>query len=112
MRLWVVLSCAGLFLAGPCRGFCAGEPATSPSYPDHTRLLVYRDGEGHQRPGRTAEDWSARRRHILAGMEAAMGALPDRSHLPPLDIRLIEQIRTDNFTRLKLAILAASSPAG
>ena len=76
--------------------------ATPPFYPDKTKLLVWRDSEGKQHPIQTAADWAKRRAHILAGMELVMGALPDAQKKVPLDIQIIEEMKTDKFVRRKL----------
>ncbi len=53
----------------------ADEP---PAYRDHAALLAYRDDAGAEHPVKTAQDWAIRRRHILNGMQQAMGPLPAR----------------------------------
>ncbi len=95
----------GLLLA--TLSFVAGDdkPA-APAYSDHSRLLVYRDADNEERPVRTKEDWLQRRRHILAGMEQAMGPLPDRSQLPPLDVQFGEKFDGDGYTRLTVSYVA------
>ena len=75
-------------------------------YTDHTRVLFYLDPAGHEQPVKTAADWANRRRDILAGMQEAMGPLPDRSHLPPLDVKVLEQVKGDGFTRLTINFVA------
>ena len=67
----------------------AQQPA-APDYPDRSALLVVRDAAGGEHAIKTAEDWAIRRGHILAGMQAAMGPLPDRAKLPPLDVQISE----------------------
>lgn len=86
---------------------CAEPPAAS--YPDHSQLLVYRDADGREHPVRTPDDWAIRRQHILAGMQEAMGSLPDRSHLPPLDVRILHEERGDGFSRLTITLLTEGS---
>ena len=44
----------------------APSPKQAPAYPDHTRLMVVRDGQGRERPIRSLADWNVRRDHILA----------------------------------------------
>lgn len=84
------------------------EPALL-HYPDHSRLMVYHDAEGKEHPVRTAEDWAVRRRHILAGMQAAMGPLPSRSGLPPLDMRITERVEGDGFVRQTISFVAEAN---
>ena len=40
---------------------------------------------------------------MLSGMQQAMGRLPDRSNLPPLDVKISETYDGLNFTRYKLS---------
>src|SRR5262245_58166054 len=56
---------------------CAFVVNSAPRYPDKANLLVLRDADGKEQPIRTAADWAKRREHILAGMQEAMGPLPD-----------------------------------
>jgi len=84
-------------------GLLAESPA--PAYPDHSNLLVYRDAAGQEHPVRTPEDWAIRRRHILMGMQEAMGPLPDRSKLPPLDMQIKAEEKGDGFRRLTITLL-------
>lgn len=74
-------------------------------YPDHADLSVYRDADGVLRPIKTAADWAIRRGHILAGMQEAMGPLPDRSNLPPMDIQVKSKLEGDGFTRLTISFV-------
>jgi acetyl esterase/lipase len=83
----------------------AGEP-TMPVYPDHARLLVYRDEQGREHPVATPSDWAIRRRHILFGMQEVMGPLPDRKNLVALDMQVSESVRDVAFTRLKITFAA------
>jgi putative membrane-bound dehydrogenase-like protein len=79
-----------------------------PDYPNHRQLMVWRDAAG-EHPVKTPEDWAKRRAHILAGMQQAMGKLPDRSNLPPLDVQIEETFDGTTFTRYKLTFLAEGS---
>src|SRR5437764_14054275 len=76
---------------------------------DHTRPLVYVDERGNEHPVKTPADWARRRAAILAGMQQAMGALPDRSNLPPLDVKVSGQTKGDGFTRVTLTFVAEGS---
>lgn len=73
------------------------------SYPDHSALLVVRDTAGGEREIKTAEDWAIRRGHILAGMQAAMGMMPDRAKFPPLDVQISESTDDEGYRRLKIS---------
>ena len=73
---------------------------------DHTRPLVYVDSAGAERPVTTTQAWTKRRAQILEGMQQAMGPLPDRSHLPALDVKVISETKGDGFTRITLTFLS------
>src|SRR5262249_48885133 len=96
----------GLFLVAATGSLGGGDKPGGPSYVDHARLLVYRDAENREHPVRSKEDWFRRRRHIVEGMERAMGPLPDRSQLPPLDVRVVEKVDGDAYTRLTISYVA------
>ncbi|HXT60210.1 MAG TPA: alpha/beta fold hydrolase [Pirellulales bacterium] len=83
----------------------AAEPQT-PNYPDHSRLMTYLDDSGQEHPVKTPADWAIRRRHILAGMQQAMGPLPDLSRRAPLDPRETERIEQDGVVRITLSFVA------
>ncbi|NLY02974.1 MAG: alpha/beta fold hydrolase [Rhodopirellula sp.] len=81
----------------------------SPPATDHSALMVYRDDAGEPRPVDSPAEWEIRRRQILKGIEEAMGPLPNRSDLPPLDVRIIDQTKADAFHRLKISFLTEGS---
>lgn len=80
----------------------AGEEGGA-SYPDHSCLMVYRDADRREQPVRTKDDWAIRRRHILVGMQEAMGPMPDRAKRPPLEMQVKERVEGDGFERLTIA---------
>lgn len=80
--------------------------ADAPRYPDHSDLLVYRDADNAQHPVRSAKDWSIRRRHILQGMQQAMGELPGRDDLPALDVKIVERVKEKSYTRMTITFVA------
>jgi acetyl esterase/lipase len=88
----------GCLLVSPVSG---DKPAT-PGYADHSELLVYRDAAGARRAVKVPADWAIRRGHILAGMQEAMGPLPDRSKLPRLDVKVKERLQGDGFERFDI----------
>jgi pimeloyl-ACP methyl ester carboxylesterase len=79
----------------------AAAPDAPPVYPDRSNLLVYRDGD-EDRPVRTAADWARRRADILAGMQQVMGPLPGDDARVPLDVKVVEEVKTAHFLRRKL----------
>ncbi len=105
MRLgtpWII----AFVLAAACAAAQAGEGAPPPRRLDPSRLLVYLGEDGEERPVRTREDWARRRRAILEGMQAAMGELPDRSKLPPLDVREVGRAEGPDHTRIEISFAA------
>jgi len=79
-------------------------PAEAPV--DHSQLLSYRDAAGKDQPVKTPADWQHRRSQILTGMQAAMGPLPDRTNLVPLDVKVIEETRGDGYLRQSITYAA------
>ena len=73
--------------------------ASAVEYPDHSNLLVRRDAKGVEHPVKSPEDWAKRRAHILEGMQAAMGPLPSRANLPPLDIEVTKTVEEEHCVR-------------
>ncbi len=102
----LALACLGL-LMGACSA-AAGNPA-APAAADHSRLLAYWTADGGERPVQTAADWAIRRRQIIIGMQQAMGKLPDRAHLPPLDVKVVERVERDGFSRLTITYVGADN---
>lgn len=97
--------CAGLILVVTGGFLLVAAPTDTPEYPNHRQLMVYRDAAG-EHPVKTPQDWAKRRAHILAGMQQAMGPLPDRSNLAPLDVHITETFEGPTFTRYKLTYLS------
>lgn len=82
------------------------DDAKPPRPLDHAQLLVYRAADGSRQPVKTAADWAIRRGQILQGIEEAMGKLPDRSKLPPLDMRVTARAEEPGFSRLTISYQA------
>jgi len=95
-RMLTVFCLAFAGMAAP-----AGE---LPFYPDKLKLLEYADGDGRH-PVATVADWNIRRAHVLAGMEAVMGKLPDR---PPveLDVAVVAEVEFPTYTRKQITFAA------
>ncbi len=72
------------------------------TYPDHSRLLVLRDSNGHETPIDTAVQWHMRVSHIRDGMQQAMGPLPSEDKRVPLDMTVVSQEKTDKYLRQKI----------
>ena len=64
-----------------------------------------RDANGQERSVVAIEDWAARRRHILDGMQEVMGPLSDRSNLPPLDMQISEEVDASKYNRLTITFV-------
>ncbi len=79
-----------------------------PTYNDHANLLLVKDGAGESVPVKSPADWSVRRAHILANLEAVMGPLPGGERRVPLDVKITETVETPKYTRYKLTY--ASEP--
>ncbi len=102
----LIFACLGLLIVNR---HGAADEVTAPAGADHSRLMVYWTADGQEHPVQTAADWAIRRKQILAGMELAMGKLPDRSKLPPLDVKVIERVERDGFVRLGLTYVGADN---
>jgi dienelactone hydrolase len=79
------------------------QERSPPSYREHQHLSYYLDDAGARHPIRTAADWQVRRRHILAGMQLAMGPLPGPEMRIPLDVRTEDEVRVGDLIRRKIA---------
>lgn len=88
-----------------CFHFLAAQDSTAPQV-DHSDLTYYLDENGQRQPIREVTDWEQRRKQIVAGMEAAMGPLPDRSNLPPLDFKTTEIFSGEGFIRQTIEFAA------
>jgi putative membrane-bound dehydrogenase-like protein len=100
-----IIACV-IIAAGSSMG--VAQQPTSPKYADHAHVMVYRDSDNREHPVTSPADWLKRRAHIIAGMEQAMGPLPDLSKLPPLDVRIDESqtVKGEGYTRLTLSYVA------
>lgn len=73
---------------------------------DRKRLLEYVDDDGRVQPVKTAADWRLRRAQILAAMQEAMGPLPDRTKLAPLDVQETKREAGEGYERKTLTFAA------
>lgn len=81
---------------------CKQRVSTDDAHP----LLVYDDGSGATLVSE-AKEWPAKRATIIAGMEGAMGKLPDRNAAEPFDLRFHDSLVTDLYTRYGITFSAA-----
>lgn len=103
------ISAAALLVGcGWAAALTAAEPAAAPFYADKSRLLVYLDPAGVERPISRAEDWPRRREHITLNFQAAAGPLPDDARRCPLDVQIEETEDFAAYQRRKLSF--ASEP--
>jgi len=72
-------------------------------------LLTYADSKGHLQPVKTIYQWEIKRKQILDSMQAVMGKLPDRSNLPPFDIRVIDSSKNDIYSRYRINFVVAEN---
>lgn len=98
----IVASSAPLLFGNPTQN----EAQQAPVYADRNNLLVFQDAEGKLQPVRNNHDWQVRRRHILANMQKVMGPLPQHDPSLPLEIQVLEEIRTPRYVRRKITYLA------
>lgn len=94
----------GEFVISYAEGFPVGrfEPGPPAAYRDHSQLLIVKDASGHERPVQTKADWAERVAHIRAGMQQAMGPLPEAARRVPLDVEIVSEERTEKYLRRKL----------
>ncbi|MBI5757245.1 MAG: alpha/beta fold hydrolase [Planctomycetales bacterium] len=107
-RLFCLTSFLSCFVVGLLLADDVGQPTAS-RYKDHSKLLVYLDDSNTEHAVRTREDWAKRRRHVLDGMQQAMGPLPSRSKLSPLDVKVDEEVAGDGFVRQKITFVSEGS---
>lgn len=84
------------------------DTGSAPAYSDHANLLVYHDQSGVEHPVRTRRDWKLRRGHILAHMQDVMGSLPDTDRVAPLEMQVLQEEETPEFTRRKITFAVES----
>ncbi|MEX1137015.1 MAG: alpha/beta fold hydrolase, partial [Balneolales bacterium] len=54
-------------------------------------------------------EWEKKRFQIIEGMEQAMGKLPDRTDLPPLDVQIIDTLEADTYNRMTISFAVAEN---
>jgi acetyl esterase/lipase len=75
----------------------------APDYPDHTRLMVVRDADEHERAVENLADWAVRRDHILAHFEEVAGPLPGGERRVPLDVQIVATTNEAGYVRKKIS---------
>ncbi len=87
-------------------GSSIAQPETPPTQTppaNHQDLSYYLSSDKARTPIRTPADWARRREQILAGMQAAMGPLPQPKPPVPLDVRILEEHQDDGYLRRKIS---------
>jgi acetyl esterase/lipase len=74
----------------------------APSYSDHTKLMVVRDGGGRELPISIPADWNVRRAHILAHFQEVAGPLPGGERRVPLEVQVVLAARESGYARKKV----------
>jgi dienelactone hydrolase len=77
-----------------------------PAYANHTQVLAFQDDDRQLRPVQSLADMAIRRNHILSGMEAAMGQLPDSSQRIPLQLEIGAADDCGSFVRYRISFAA------
>ncbi len=98
---WIVAVMTGGMAMGETKT-SSGNPGAAPRYPDHSKVMIWRDAAGKEHPVKTPADWAKRRAHILAGMQDVMGPMPPPSRRVPLDVKTVEVFEAPKFTRKKI----------
>ncbi|GAA4308401.1 hypothetical protein GCM10023143_15690 [Compostibacter hankyongensis] len=75
--------------------------------PQNHTLLSYIDASGRSRRIKTKAEWKIKQRQIRDSMQAVMGPLPDRSHLPPMNIQYIDSLNGGNYFRYTITFTVA-----
>jgi len=65
--------------------------------------------ERWEQPFKSSASHEKKRQQILRNMEKAMGKLPDRSDLPPFEIKISDSVMEDRFTRYTLTFNVANN---
>ena len=73
---------------------------------NHSDLTNFPAGDSCSTPIKSIADWEVRRRDIMVGVQALMGELPSRSHLPPLDVQFSTTLTTPSYVRHSLSFIA------
>ena len=84
----------------------AGPPVPQAVYVDHTKVLSYQGTDAALLPVTSPAEMAVRRAHILAGVERAMGPLPESSQRVPLDVDLLDEVQTDKYVRQRITFAA------
>ncbi len=71
-------------------------------------LLLYRDDQGGEHPVQLGQDWEKRRRIILSGAKAVMGAFPVVEERSPLEVKTLESTNVGTYLRQSITYRASA----
>jgi dienelactone hydrolase len=77
--------------------------AVDPQY--HQKPLLRIEGSA-TKPIKTPQEWAARKAEIRVGMEQAMGPLPTPARRVPLEVKIVREEETPDYTRILLSYAA------
>ena len=86
----------------PAQDIAVLEERMAPTYTDHEKLMLVRDGRGRELPIASPADWNVRRDHVLAHFQEAAGPLPGGERRVPLEMQVVEEAREPGFVRKKI----------
>jgi len=102
VAVWTLSLGTIIALVAEGRAVAQTVPRTVPMYPNHTKLMVVRDGTGRELPISAACDWDVRRDHILAHFQEVAGPLPGAERRVALEMQVIAESKEPGFTRKKI----------
>ena len=97
MRIEIIVLVSFLSIMLSTTGFAQNKD--TPFYSDRFDLLTYSDEYGRLSAVKTPADWQKRRAHIVANTEATLGKLPDAGSKVPLDVKVLEEVKLEKYTR-------------
>lgn len=78
------------------------------TFAQESGLLTLRSSSGKTQSIRNKGQWKEKRAQILDGMQMAMGRLPERASLPPLDLTVTDSLEEEAYLRLTIRITVAA----
>jgi dienelactone hydrolase len=91
---------------GPADARATNSYPPLPDYDSHKELLQVRDDSGQVRRVASPADWAIRRSHVLGHMQHVMGELPDPARRVPLDVQVLKEEATADYTRQTITFAA------
>lgn len=72
-------------------------------------LLSYNDASGKESSIHTSAEWKIKRAQVLNNMQLAMGALPQRANLPPMNIQYTDSVKGNGYIRYTISFTVAEN---